>query len=214
MSPQNVYKIFHKLLSEYEKAELLDYKEIYYCGEKYKCQISSSNKERNFDDEKMHYIFHLGDHLIYRYEIEALLGRGAFGQILKCYDHKFKEYVAIKVIKNQKAFLEQCKIEIKILNYIKMNDPNNESNIIKFKDYFYFRNHILIVFELLSINLFEMLKNRNYKGIKIDKIRNIGLQILKSINFLHRHKIIHCDLKPENILFLNNSRNKIKLIDL
>jgi dual specificity tyrosine-phosphorylation-regulated kinase 2/3/4 len=30
------------------------------------------------------------------------LGKGSFGQVLKCFDHKKKEYVAVKVIRSKK----------------------------------------------------------------------------------------------------------------
>jgi dual specificity tyrosine-phosphorylation-regulated kinase 2/3/4 len=36
---------------------------------------------------------------------------------------------------------------------------------------------------------------------------------LKSLNFLQKHKIIHCDIKPENILLKKNGKSDIKLID-
>ena len=29
-----------------------------------------------------------------------LLGKGAFGQVIKCFDHKEKEFVAMKLVKN------------------------------------------------------------------------------------------------------------------
>ena len=43
----------------------------------------------------------LGDHLAYRYEIKDFLGKGSFGQALKCVDHKTGEVVAIKIIRNK-----------------------------------------------------------------------------------------------------------------
>ena len=42
------------------------------------------------------------DHLAYRWEIIDKLGSGSFGQALKCFDHKTKQMVAIKVIRNKK----------------------------------------------------------------------------------------------------------------
>ena len=43
-----------------------------------------------------------GDHLVYRYEILDQLGTGSFGQVVKAYDHKCRQYVAIKIIRNKK----------------------------------------------------------------------------------------------------------------
>ena len=47
-------------------------------------------------------MFEMGDHINYRYEIMKRLGRGAFGVVLQCFDHKEREKVALKILKNKK----------------------------------------------------------------------------------------------------------------
>ena len=42
------------------------------------------------------------NHIAYRFEVLEVIGKGSFGQVLKCLDHKYKEHVAIKVIRNKK----------------------------------------------------------------------------------------------------------------
>lgn len=42
------------------------------------------------------------DHMVYRYEILEVLGKGSFGQVVKCYDHKTDQMVAVKIIRNKK----------------------------------------------------------------------------------------------------------------
>ncbi len=44
------------------------------------------------------------DHIGYRYEVLDFLGKGSFGIALKCFDHKLKEEIALKVIKNKKKY--------------------------------------------------------------------------------------------------------------
>lgn len=44
------------------------------------------------------------DHIGYRYELLKFLGKGSFGIAVKCFDHKRKEEVAIKIIKNKKKY--------------------------------------------------------------------------------------------------------------
>ena len=44
------------------------------------------------------------DHIAYRYEIQEPLGKGSFGQALKVFDHKTKEFFALKIIWNKKKF--------------------------------------------------------------------------------------------------------------
>jgi dual specificity tyrosine-phosphorylation-regulated kinase 2/3/4 len=39
-----------------------------------------------------------------------MLGQGSFGQVFKAYDHKKKENVALKIIKNTPKFNAQAKV--------------------------------------------------------------------------------------------------------
>ena len=55
-----------------------------------------------FDDENGDYHSVLKDHIAFRWEIVEFLGKGSFGQVLKCLDHKTKEMVAVKLIRNKK----------------------------------------------------------------------------------------------------------------
>lgn len=44
-----------------------------------------------FDNDQADYNYESKDQINYRYEIHKKLGKGAFGVVLKCYDHKLKE---------------------------------------------------------------------------------------------------------------------------
>lgn len=46
----------------------------------------------------------LHDHIAYRFEVLEVIGKGSFGQVLKCLDHKNNELVAIKIIRNKKRY--------------------------------------------------------------------------------------------------------------
>lgn len=80
---------------------------------------------------------------------------------------------------------------------------------------FMYRKHQCIVFEMLAINLYELLKNTNFRGVSLSLIRKFARQILKSLAYLAQPHIdiIHCDLKPENILLRSPKRSGIKVID-
>jgi dual specificity tyrosine-phosphorylation-regulated kinase 2/3/4 len=84
-----------------------------------------------------------------------------------------------------------------------------------------FRNHVVriiykvqcIVFELLEMNLYELIKSHNFSGLEPNFVKNIANQLINCINFLQKNNIIHCDLKPENILLKDWNKTDIKVID-
>ena len=50
--------------------------------------------------------------------------------------------------------------------------------------------------QCLSINLYEFIKNNNFQGLSLGLIRRFAIQLLASLRYLKKHRIIHCDLKP------------------
>lgn len=62
-------------------------------------------------------------------------------------------------------------------------------------------NHFCMVFEILGVNLLEVLKRYDYKGLPLDLVKEITRQVLMGLDFLNRIcRVIHTDLKPENVL--------------
>ena len=98
-----------------------------------------------FDTEDGDYLFDSGDQINYRYEVVKKLGRGAFGVVIRCVDHAHpqKEQIALKILKNKKKLHKQGKIEIKILEMLKNDDPEEKRNVVAIRDSFTFRNHVV-----------------------------------------------------------------------
>lgn len=70
-----------------------------------------------------------------------------------------------------------------------------------------------IIFELLSINLYELIKKNKFQGFSLQLVRKFAHSMLQCLEALHRNRIIHCDLKPENVLLKQQGRSGIKVID-
>ncbi len=86
---------------------------------------------------------------------------------------------------------------------------------MRLKGHFMFRNHLCLVFELLSYNLYELLRNTNFRGVSLNLTRKFAQQLCTALLFLSTPEIniIHCDLKPENILLCNPKRSAIRIVD-
>ena len=163
LSPKSSLKYFKEYLSNQEKGELLNYNMIYYLGDIFNRSLSERENGNCPDEKNNDYKLFKNDQINYRYEVLSLLGVGSFGQTVKCLDHKTKEIVAIKIIKKNQKFISQGFVEVKLLKFCIKNDKNKEASVVKIIDHFMFRNHLCIAFELLSINLYDALKKRNFK---------------------------------------------------
>ncbi|KAG0192867.1 hypothetical protein DFQ28_007340 [Apophysomyces sp. BC1034] len=216
MSPQTALKLYKASLSPYERTEILEHSQIYFVGAHAKKRHASSDHTTSnfgYDDEQGDYHIVLRDHLMYRYEALEVMGKGSFGQVIKCFDHKSGQTLAIKIIRNKKRFHAQAMVEVKILEDLMRWDPEDKHNNVRMTDHFYFRSHLCIAFECLSINLYDFIKSNNFQGFSMGLIRRFTIQLLNSLMLLSKHKLIHCDLKPENILLKHPTKSSIKVID-
>ncbi|PSN42817.1 Dual specificity tyrosine-phosphorylation-regulated kinase 2 [Blattella germanica] len=212
LTPAEALKYYGSRLTEYERIEVEEYPEIWYLGLD-ACKIHGDPQNGGFDDDNGSYNKVLHDHISYRYEILEVIGKGSFGQVIRALDHKTNQHIAIKIIRNKKRFHHQALIEVRILDHLRKKDKDGTHNIIHMLEYFYFRNHLCISFELMSLNLYELIKKNNYQGFSLSLIRRFAHSLVQCLKLLHRENIIHCDLKPENVLLKQRGSSSIKVID-
>lgn len=79
-------------------------------------------------------------------------------------------------------------------------DPHDEHHILRLRDSFIHRSHLCLVFELLSSNLYELIKQNQFQGLSTQLVKVFTAQLLDALTVLKEARLIHCDLKPENIL--------------
>lgn len=215
LTPDQAIKLYGPKLTEFEQQEIHAFPQIFFVGQHAKKRqgIVGGIQNSGYDDEAGTYLIAAHDHIAYRYEILKILGKGSFGQVLKAYDHKTQTHIALKVVRNEKRFHRQAQEEVKILEHLRRQDKENTHNIIHMIDHFVFRNHVCITFELLSMNLYELIKKNKFQGFSLALVRKFAHSILQCMDSLYRNRIIHCDLKPENILLKQPGRSGIKVID-
>jgi dual specificity tyrosine-phosphorylation-regulated kinase 2/3/4 len=144
ISSATVLKHFVSGMTSHEQSEVLDYSQIYFLGLRAnKIQPVTSQKNLGYDDDRGDYKLTLADHIAYRFEILQILGRGSFGQVVRCFDHKKNEFVALKVIRNKKRFHRQAAIEVRILQQLRDRDLEDKANLVHLKEHLVFRKHLV-----------------------------------------------------------------------
>ena len=183
---------------------------------------------------------HVGEILLDRYVIMQKIGFNNFSTEWLSLDVKYNNYVSIKIQKSSQQYIDLAYDEIEILNEIDKHNNDkkwveslkeywkDEPEKIKvvLRDHTHIRQllnsfiyhgqngkHFCMVYEIMGINLLEIIKKYNYNGISIPFVRIITKQLLIGLDYLHRIcGIIHTDLKPENIL-VSLSKNELKEIN-
>eukprot|EP01117_Protostelium_nocturnum_P006022 TRINITY_DN2166_c0_g1_i2.p1 TRINITY_DN2166_c0_g1~~TRINITY_DN2166_c0_g1_i2.p1 ORF type:complete len:972 (+),score=355.90 TRINITY_DN2166_c0_g1_i2:97-3012(+) len=158
-----------------------------------------------------------------RYQIVKILGSAAFSTAVECVDCITEQRNCVKIIKNNKEFFDQSLDEIKLLQYLNSHGNADQNHVLQIYDYFYHKEHLFVVTELLQQNLYEITKNPPIlqdqmsdsptSYFTLERIKSISKQLLSSLDFVHSLGIIHCDLKPENILVKDIERCQVKIID-
>ncbi|XP_019406973.1 PREDICTED: homeodomain-interacting protein kinase 3 isoform X2 [Crocodylus porosus] len=148
------------------------------------------------------------------YEVLDFLGRGTFGQVVKCWKRGTNEIVAIKILKNHPSYARQGQIEVSILARLSTENAD-EFNFVKAYECFQHRNHTCLVFEMLEQNLYDFLKQNKFSPLQLKVIRPILQQVATALKKLKSLGLIHADLKPENIMLVDPVRQpyRVKVID-
>jgi serine/threonine protein kinase len=150
------------------------------------------------------------------FRVQKLQGQGTFAQVFQCVHVQTGQNVALKIIKNKPAYTRQAAIEIDIFQTLQDDDKHqntttegeldggtNRDYMVNLISYFMHQNHLCLVFELLGMNLYEVLKKRSFFGLPLAVVRDIVQQAVEGVRDLSQKNVVHCDLKPENMLLVS-----------
>ncbi|XP_060784270.1 homeodomain-interacting protein kinase 3a isoform X2 [Neoarius graeffei] len=148
------------------------------------------------------------------YEVLEFLGRGTFGQVVKCWKRGTNEIVAVKILKKHPSYARQGQIEVGILARLSSENAD-EHNLVRAFECFQHRNHTCLVFEMLEQNLYDFLKQKKFSPLPLKVIRAVLQQVATALRKLKSLGLIHADLKPENIMLVDPRRQpyRVKVID-
>lgn len=141
----------------------------------------------------------LGEVIAEKYRIDRIVSNTQTSCILSCQDLTKRVKVCVKVVLNDKRSFERGLNELRVLNTLKRSCRDlGHFNIVKLFDYFYYKEHLFIVQELLYQTIAEFSITRLKKNLT--GLRQFSIEILKALDLMHSNRFIHCDLNPENIV--------------
>jgi hypothetical protein len=131
-----------------------------------------------------------------RYELQELIGEGAFGRVYRGLDRRLVRPVAVKVIKpwwaEDSAWVERFQREAQLL--ARISDPG----IVQIYDIGHAESGPYYVAELVDG---ESLAERLRHGpLPPAEARAIAEQLCRALAGAHAQGIVHCDVKPANVL--------------
>ncbi|KER21443.1 hypothetical protein T265_15093 [Opisthorchis viverrini] len=168
----------------------------------------------NWDDAEGYYRVRIGEVLDKRYAVYGYTGFGVFSNVVRARDSaRGNLEVAIKIIRNNEVMHKSGLKELEVLKKLNDADPHDRYHCLRLYRHFFHKNHLCMVFELMSMNLREVLKKygRNI-GLHIAAVRSYTQQILLALKLMRKCGILHADIKPDNIL-VNENKILLKLSD-
>lgn len=182
---------------------------------------------------------HVGEVFKERYVVIQKLGWGHFSTVWLAKDKKYNTYVALKVQKSAQHYIEAAYDEVEILDQVssfwrkkewqeslkhyykddpkklkEIKDSSKYCHTVQLLNAFMHHGpngkHYVMVFEILGVNLLEIIKRYDYKGVPLHLVRELTKQCLIGLDYMNRVcKLIHTDLKPENVV-ITLTKNELK----
>ena len=136
------------------------------------------------------------------------LGEGGFGSV-----HEVKEKESGRILACKQIPRKKIRNQSRFINEVLALKNCDHPNIVKLYEVFEEETDVFLVQEKLGGGeLFEYITEKDHLSEK--EAAWIFSQIIKSLIYWHKMKLIHRDLKPENFMFKSNEPGStVKLID-
>ncbi|MCA8989833.1 MAG: protein kinase, partial [Planctomycetaceae bacterium] len=143
------------------------------------------------------------------YEIETILGQGAFGIVAKAFDEKLHRVVAIKLMSPElattspprKRFLREARTAAAVTHENIVAIYAVEEEPIPY-----------LVMEYISGQTLQQRLDEN-GPLDVNDILRIGQQVAAGLAAAHSANLIHRDIKPSNILLDDGPNERVKISD-
>jgi serine/threonine protein kinase len=148
---------------------------------------------------------HLG-----RYEIEAQVGAGGFGDVYRAFDPLLRRRVALKLMRPGGSGADVPLLLSSCLREARAASALNHPGIVTIHDMGEFESHPFIVMEWIEGGTLRSML-RDHTTVSPAEAGEIGSQVAAALARAHDAGIVHRDLKPENVM--RRSDGVVKLLD-
>ena len=158
-------------------------------------RVSAKDNEREAKRQKRK--FDHGTIIADRYVIKEYLAKGGFGEVYKGYHKQLGIDIAIKVLKNDKAFDQE--IKERFFREAKIMATINHPNVVRIYDTGEYQGRIYLIMDYIDgLDLEAFVKNK--KELSSTEHLSLMAQITDALAAIHNQSIIHRDVKPGNII--------------
>jgi serine/threonine-protein kinase PRP4 len=174
----------------------------------------------NWDDKDGYYKL-ISNELVNnkRYRMVRDLGRGVYANVALAEDtvpvaeDSSRQLVAIKMIRSNEMLMKTSLKELEFVKKLNEADPQDKKHVIRLLGSFDHKGHLCIVFECMSKNLRDLLKeDASGHGLTMPMVRLYAKQMFSALQHLQNCKVLHLDLKPDNVL-VSTDKKIVKLAD-
>ena len=147
------------------------------------------------------------------YDIQVLIGQGAFGIVQRGVKKETNIKVALKQYEKSKLLQDSSRVEA-LKKEIDILGRLDHPGIMKFHDAIDSGNKVSIVVEYINgNNLYQYIRKMHGSRMQDEnEIKVIFKKIVESVKYMHEQNVVHRDIKLENIL-LDRDSKQTKLID-
>ena len=137
-----------------------------------------------------------------RYQIRAGIGEGAMAKVFRAYDPDIDRELAIKVLKAQ--LRGDSEYHVRFLREAKGAGVLSHPNIVTVFDVGDDGGHPYIAMELIEGPTLSDLVQGN-KPLPTRTVVEVGIQLVRALDYAHKKGIVHRDVKPGNIMMVKDT---------
>eukprot|EP00404_Azadinium_spinosum_P021251 CAMPEP_0180616700 /NCGR_PEP_ID=MMETSP1037_2-20121125/32622_1 /TAXON_ID=632150 /ORGANISM="Azadinium spinosum, Strain 3D9" /LENGTH=403 /DNA_ID=CAMNT_0022636561 /DNA_START=35 /DNA_END=1243 /DNA_ORIENTATION=- len=148
----------------------------------------------------------LDPYLFKRFEVQKLLGRGAYGIVWRVVEKESGRVMALKRCFD--AFQNSTDAQRTFREIMFLQELNGHENIVRLMNVLKAESHqdLYVLFDYMESDLQHVIAGSLLKPIHIEYIT---YQILKAMKYIHTGGVLHRDLKPSNVLLNTNCHVRI-----